>query len=858
MALSNKPRGLWWSRLHFLVRFLGLTSLLVIGVGLAIAWGKGALAGWEQIKSWEEVRPAAEASHDELREAMHGLAGQKREIYAVVMTTCAGLALLALVVEFLAILVRVSGRRSAVGFNAVVQIALAAMLLIGVNVYIFSHGQRFDWTSDQRFTLPPDIRDQLGQLQGETTIIVYQQHKTFGPLTDKPDAYDYAAERKVVEKVKDLVEEFREFGPQFKVEVLNVEDERFKDKLGALTDEHPQLKDAVAAAPENSIFIVAGDKVQTLSFNQFYQLDKRDSEETQNLVLLKQGVKPFADKVLNVEEKRPVVGVAVIHDRLSTRASEKELTLAGLRKALEARGFAVKDIVVKDWSGPTVEPGVFTYEESKLESLEESQTDLENLIKAKQRLIDLLVRSEKVWRTATLRELNKQFADQIGEPVDEEIRQEQLAGFGREIAKRRRELKQNEDELADVTRQKAKLNVDAAAEQKRMSDVKAKLERALAECDLLIVPRMTLQDIRMYPGLPNVPGRFYRLGDAQVEATKDFLRQGKPILACFGPINERRGDDEQMRDFGPAGPDGLEDLLTELGLRFGKQTVLFNVESKQSRRRRTGLLSQDAAAEVPAVLFDWQAGEGRPFSRKEALQRGPNPLRESLQITARGAGKRFELRLRHPRPIYYEPDRARMARRIAGLYAAAAGPACPVTIPWACLMLSGQQSKPVTTDPEFMMADSDSWNTDQPFPVAGVLPEFERTKEDEKADGTLDQKRGGPFPIGVAVETTVPLEWYAGATGSPKPVRVAAIGQGGCFVGPELKPEQERLLLNTCTYLLGRDEYLPRRDEDQIWSYPRVSLDERGKVLWFLGAVVALPGVFAYLGFVVVMVRWLR
>src|SRR2546421_290984 len=130
--------------------------------------------------------------------------------------------------------------------------AVAGLLLAGVNVFSFQNYARYDWTRDAKFTLPAGVRDQLRRLQGATTIVVYQRHKTFGQLSDKPDAYDYAAERKVVEKVKDLVEEFRELGPQFRVLTLDVEEEGYNDKLAALTKDTPALKEAIDSAPENS------------------------------------------------------------------------------------------------------------------------------------------------------------------------------------------------------------------------------------------------------------------------------------------------------------------------------------------------------------------------------------------------------------------------------------------------------------------------------------------------------------------------------------------------------------------------------------------------------------------------------
>src|SRR5438105_1219406 len=84
-----------------------------------------------------------------------------------------------------------------------------------------------------------------------------------------PDAGDFAAERKVVEKVRDLVDQLRELGPRFKVTVLDVEEEGYEDRLAALTRDAPELRAAIDAAPENSIFFHAAGRVQRMSFGEF-------------------------------------------------------------------------------------------------------------------------------------------------------------------------------------------------------------------------------------------------------------------------------------------------------------------------------------------------------------------------------------------------------------------------------------------------------------------------------------------------------------------------------------------------------------------------------------------------------------
>src|SRR5207248_2917960 len=113
------------------------------------------------------------------------------------------LVLLALLFEIGGAARLVASRRAALGSNVFLQIALAVVLLAGVNVFSFRNHARFDWTRDHEFTIKADLRQRLGELRGDTRIVVFQRHMSFGQMADKPDNYDAAAERKIVEKVKD-------------------------------------------------------------------------------------------------------------------------------------------------------------------------------------------------------------------------------------------------------------------------------------------------------------------------------------------------------------------------------------------------------------------------------------------------------------------------------------------------------------------------------------------------------------------------------------------------------------------------------------------------------------------------------
>ena len=217
-----------------------------------------------------------------------------------------------------------------------------------------------NWTSRRarQFTLPDEIRKDLAQLNpnSQTTIIVYNRHKVFGLMPDKPqDDFDSAAERKVIEKVHDLVDQFRTIGPQIRVEVLDTQsrDYKFKERLREVTEavagdkDAPQaesLRKMIEAAPENSLFFCGREndklRIQQLSFNDFYLLDKTlaqdDHDGRGNLVLLYQGVEPFAHRILRLGEKKPRIAIATIHEVLST-GSQRDIGLHGLRNALEAR-----------------------------------------------------------------------------------------------------------------------------------------------------------------------------------------------------------------------------------------------------------------------------------------------------------------------------------------------------------------------------------------------------------------------------------------------------------------------------------------------------------------------------------------
>ncbi len=838
-AGTLRPRqNFLWSRLHFVIRLLGTAGLLAAWIGDMLYGVVGQLAA-----RFESVDSFAAARNTARQLAQVAVDDPRGHQDLLLFFGGAAAVLLALGVELFASVVFTALRRGAFGVNAVLQTAIAAALLIGLNAWSYFHYQQFDGTRDRQFTLPEEDRANLAKLdpKSKTTVIIYDVHKTFGRFTEKPDRFDNAAAAKIVEKVRDLADRLRAVGSQLQVEILDINKEDYEESLNALTRDAPNLRKAIDAAQENSLFFFArgehdSEKIQRLSFNDFYLLDKTasqgDGDKGRNLVLLSQGVEPFVRRILSLGAPKPRVGIAVIHEVL-TSTGENELGLQGLRKVLEENGFEVRDILLKRWGGNTgPEAAVYTTDENTLDELDQEESYGRNLVKAVEVDKSDLREALEIWKKALVDEkmrdeLSRKLAARLrGNKVTVGLARRQVELLEDDLKARDVALEALKTELGEIAKKKSALNVTALTEQRRMTDLKAKLDRLLTECDVLIVPRMTLRNTAARGA--NIPAQVYRLEQTQVDAIKDYLKAGKPLLACVGP------DSESPEDRSPeAGrPEPFETMLSQLGIKFGKQTVLFDSETKAFADRRAGKMFGGNTVRIPPVLFDWKSGQGHPLVYPP-LSTQENPIRRSLRLSTRGLGKgkRLDVSIRVPQPIYYEP--------IAGV-------------------------KP-EFDPDFLMTDSDSWNEDQPFPTADSIPQFARPKgsgDGEKNKGTLEERRRGPFPIGVAVQTKLPTtkEWYNSASDVPASVRLAVVGQGGFFTGKELPPAQEKLFVNTLHWLLGRDDQLPT--EDRVWSYPRVdeTIPPHSTTLerWKRGMQFDLPALFLLIGVVVWLVRRLR
>jgi hypothetical protein len=290
-------------------------------------------------------------------------------------------------------------------------------------------------------------------------------------------------------------------------------------------------------------------------------------------------------------------------------------------------------------------------------------------------------------------------------------------------------------------------------------------------------------------------------------------------------------------------------LLADRGVILGKETVVYDSEMKMLASQ--GVASQfggGGGAEVdPAKFQDNVEGEN-VVEKRDGDKKKPNPVGEAMRLSGRSLEQRFDLKLRALRPVYISE-------------------AWQNKLPYAA---------------EFVLTGPDSWNESQPFARgdragrATYVPKFEPTKDGDAKKETKAAERRGPFPVAVAIESQLPAAWFdeeagrqnvaatvlpaAVATKDAKPVptgRLIVFGHGGVFVGTELKPSQEKLLLHSANWLLNRADRLPAAPEKE-WSYPRVQLSEQEVVLWRWGTGLLMPLGVVVFGLFAVMMRKTR
>jgi hypothetical protein len=834
------------SLFRFAARGLGLLGVLAAAVGAVITAVEVPAAF--AVRSYDQLEPT-------VRPLLEGASGVLPQVGAWLLAAGVGVVLLWLLVELLGGLALVTGRKSAAGAGTAIQVGLAVALLVVVNAVSFRYYLRSDQTRDKRFTLAPELVEKLRKLDpnSPTTVVVLQMDKTSALEPERSDALTTAAQQKITEKVLDLVDELRELGPRFDVRVLKTKDEDYEAQRDAATAGKPELRTALDAAPENSIFFAANGRVRRLGFNQFYMLDKTASRgkpdltgepirAAANLVLAPQGAAAFVDTVLAVEQTTPKVGVLTVHPLLTTKQTSDLYSSPGLRAALEKNGFEVVDVLLRRWQRGRSSPAADSYAEKELESSEK----LTAAAAAQVQRFDDTARAfrnlQQFVREAPLADVNRRLARNLPRPLrDEEDRKSVLESLS-EQEKGLLDLRDRQrEELTEIeAKYQSLVKDDRAVENLRNPDLKAKLTRYTAECDLLVVPRLTVSDLLIPDAW--VPAWLHSMNADQAEVVKAFVAAGKPVLFLLGPTT---ADPPVEPGYDPT-PDGAEKLLQRFGIELGSTAVVFDKEVKAAAQA-VGRLSEQPDP-TPLRFPDPPAGKK------------PNPIAAAFLTSARSV------------------DGALAVARSGGYRVVTVTPSTAARLPFAAEVLA-------TTEK--------SWNESSLQPDAP--PSFDPPPPDDPKRGTRDEERLGPFPVGVAVEAPVPAEWlkptaagtYVAAVlaAGPLPiglppgvaeaaltpdqfttddakrptVRVAAFGSGGLFSGKELDVGREALLLHTVNWLMKRDDALPRETvEDAKWRYPRVPLDDKQRTYWSAGAAVGLPLLAAFLGLIALMVRRLR
>lgn len=841
--LRHKTR--FGSLFRFAVRGLGLLGIVAAVVGGVIL--RVERPAVYDARAFDQLEPT-------VRPLLLGEFGQLTQIGGFLFLGGLAAVVLWLIVELIGGLFLVTGRKSAAGARAVIQVGLAAALLVIVNALSFQYYWRTDRTRDQRFTLAPELVEQLKKLDpnSPTTVVVLQMDKTSALEPEQSDALTTAAQQKITEKVLDLVDELRELGPRFDVRVLKTKDEDYDARRDEVTAGKPELRTALDSAPENSIFFAANGRVRRLGFNQFYLLDKTASrgkadltaeanKSAANLVLAPQGAAAFVDTVLAVEQKRPRIGVLTIHPLLTTRQTNDMYSSPGLRHALERNGFEVIDVLLRRWQRGRSNSAADSYAEKELESSEK----LTAAASAQVQRLDAAARGmqslQKFVRESTLEEVNRRLARNLPRPLrDEEDRKSVLESLASEEKSVLDLRDRQRSELVEIeAKYQTLVKDDRAVENLRNTDLKSKLTRYTDECDLLIIPRFTIPELLVPDAW--VPGWLHSFNAEQEEVVRAFVTAGKPVLFVCGPT----AADPPVEVGFAANPDGGEKLLQRFGIELGNSAVVFDAEAK-------------AAAQASGRLTETPDPTPLRFPPPPAGKK-PNPITAAFLASARSV------------------DGTLNVARPGGYRIVTVTPGAAARQPFAATILT-------TTEK--------SWN--EPTLQADTPPSFDPTRPDDPKKGTRDEERLGPFPVGVAVETEVPAEWVKAsavatqaqlmvavnplATGLPfgvglsaltpdqlaqsgkRPtVRIAAFGHGGLFIGKDLDVGREALLLHTVNWQLKRDDSLPREvADDAKWRFPRVPLDEKQRVYWICGTVAGVPLFIAVLGIIALMIRWLR
>lgn len=176
--------------------------------------------------------------------------------------------------------------RTFYGLNRSVQIFLAVSVVVAFNIIAAIQFMRVDLTTDRQFTLSPETRAYLRQLEEPVRIIVTRppetapaaSHEIFGHLEQLLDEYYYASREQGI--------------PMIEVEYINVY--RQTDKAEELVSQF-----GVQPERENAIVVTQGERYREILGTELYEVD----EDGNNLF---KGEGVFTSAILEVADESPL------------------------------------------------------------------------------------------------------------------------------------------------------------------------------------------------------------------------------------------------------------------------------------------------------------------------------------------------------------------------------------------------------------------------------------------------------------------------------------------------------------------------------------------------------------------------
>ena len=163
---------------------------------------------------------------------------------------------------------------------------------------------------------------------------------------------------------------------------------------------------------------------------------------------------------------------------------------------------------------------------------------------------------------------------------------------------------------------------------RREPNIKARMKAILADCDLLILNRLTVMSLSDRRA---IPAGLHNLSKDQAAVIQDYLAAGKPMICCFGAADVGQ---RQQRPDEPTGPDDVEKLIRRLGIDLGPQIIVTDVEYQAMASRQSSPFG--TSTEPPSVIVDGPKPGVTPNPVGAGFELSNRSLAGQLQVVRSG------------------------------------------------------------------------------------------------------------------------------------------------------------------------------------------------------------------------------